>query len=138
MKKKSHSFLDIYDFLYYHFYKGALWSNGESDYPHQTAVFVLSGLLFQNLFTITIVIVSFIGNKAIKWSMNVDPIYILPFCFLILYLHKYLFLRNKRYLHVIKKYENETPKQNMIGRFLMWFYFLGSIVLFILVLIIFC
>lgn len=138
MKKNNSNFLlKKYDFLYYHYYKGALWTSGESNLPHQTATYILSILMYLNLFTIMLIVTALIGTKAINWTMSVDPNSVIPFAIIVMALHHYLFIYKKRYLKIIKQYKNETPRENLIGRLSIWFYLLFTIGFFLLILRIF-
>ena len=102
---------------------------GQAGMPEWIALFSVSILLFINAGIAIFLVKRLFGIQVnlSKFSMFVTAA--------IVYLINYLFfIREKKYLQIIKQFERETRTQATIRTILVWFYIILSFVLFYVVL----
>ncbi|PQJ78757.1 hypothetical protein [Polaribacter porphyrae] len=123
----------IYRYIYYREYTWYKKKIGEEDFPHFSAIFVMS-------LTLTIWIFIAISLLYIIWSIQINiienkkSIAIIIFS-LISILHYYLFIKNNKYLIIEEEFKKENKKQRYLRGWLVVLYSIGSFLLFIILLI---
>lgn len=121
-----------YKYLYYKLYMYAERTEkklGQAGMPEWIALFSVSILLFINAGIAIFLVKRLFGIQVnlSKFSMFITAA--------IVYLINYLFfIREKKYLQIIKQFERETRTQATIRTILVWFYIILSFVLFYVVL----
>lgn len=119
--------MKLLKYLYYKFYKLSLIVDIDK-IPEWKAYFLFSGLQMTNLWILAKLVDRYIYSFAIleivknKWSYYI--------IFFIVFGFNYMtFLKGKRYLEIIKQFEDETNNQKRIGNIGLFVYIVISVVL---------
>jgi len=116
-------------YLYYRIYVWNLGMWGESDLPHLNAILGVSFLMFLNLLTLFFTVKPLIDCQPCLTS-SADE-YIMGGVFLILVLVNYLLLvRDGKYVKIAEEFKKESPAQKRKGIIFVWFYIIGSFILY--------
>jgi len=116
-------------YLYYRIYIWNLGMWGESDLPHLNALIGVSFLIFVNLTMILIVIEAMINSQFLFELPNSE--YYAGAFFLVLVLMNYFLLaRNGKYLKIVEEFKKESIAQKRKGIAFVWFYIVGSFILY--------
>jgi hypothetical protein len=104
MDNRSSFYIPVIDYLFYKIYKFALSLKlDDSPYTTLTSITLLEFfnlMIIQNLLHIKIPV-----NKYLVWL----------FVLVLLFVNYLIFLRKKRYLKIIDRYEGQEAKQKIIG-----------------------
>ena len=121
-----------YKYLFYKLYWYAKRTEkklGQAGMPEWIALFSISILLFINAG-----IVLFLVKRLFEIQVNLSKFSMFVTA-VIVYLINYLFfIREKKYLQIVKHFERETRKQAIIRTILVWLYIILSFILFYVVL----
>ena len=116
-------------YLYYIFYKFSMFTASESEQPEHIANILLTLLLLFNIFAFVKILnhydIEIIKNfYKQKWLI----IFIYSFFLGCGYL---VFIRHRRYIHIIEKYDDQNRKKKVINTILSALYVISVIVLLI-------
>lgn len=119
--------MKIFDFLFFKVYKWIYKKWGEQDFPHWTALYIVSFMMLTNIASI-LVICQFFGLNIFlrKSTPKIEIIFI---AILVLGFNYFLFLHKKKYLTIVDYYSKMTinKKNNLI----LWLYICTSILFFL-------
>lgn len=119
--------MKLLKYLYYKFYKLSLIVDIDK-IPEWKAYFLFSGLLMTNLWILAKLIDRYIYSFGIleivsnKWSYYIIFFIVFGFNYII-------FLRDKKYLEIIKQFETETGIQRKMGNIGLFVYIAFSVTL---------
>ncbi len=108
----------FYDYIFYRLYKSVNIIN--KSIPEWSIIIALSTILFLNIFSILIFF-----NFPIK-HVNI----FIALQIFILIIHYFVFLKNKRFLKIIKQFNNSKNKKNLFHDILILCYFCFSYLIF--------
>ena len=101
--------MKLYQYLYYRLYSWNIKTWGNEDMPQWNALYGVSFMMFLNLGLIALLLQSFGIDIFSRESIPKKGIIIIAL--LILFINYFLFIKNKKYLSLKKKFEKENnPK----------------------------
>ena len=122
----------MYNYIFYRFYKIAKVIESQHHESMRTPVSVAMGLTFllqgSNLLALFIFLVHYF--EMLRPSSLGPEVAVAVFT-LFYGLNYFLFVRNKKYLRIEKKFDNESVKLRVIKKSLFWFYVVLSVFLLI-------
>jgi hypothetical protein len=127
----------LYKYLFYKSYEISKLRKVNRAIAHDIANTAISAFLYINIVTLVIIILYLLNvdyKVFVKFLYN-NVLINLIFGFIILIINYYIFLYHKKYRKIIIEFENETKKQNILGYILLFCYFIISIILFVIILI---
>jgi hypothetical protein len=116
----------FFEYLYYRLYSWNLRKHGERDTPQWNALFAVSFMMFENLCLIGLII-QFFGIRVFS-SHSVPKLQVAFVMFSIYIINYWIFVRNKNYKKIHKKYSNESSNIKKRKAIWLWVYFIGSFV----------
>lgn len=124
-----------YQYLFYKLYTGYIWLHGEkATAPHEIAWFSLSFLLLLYVYALLIIFEALTGygfDQVIQ-----SKIIIITILTTFTTINYFVFIKKKKYIKVIKRFQNENEKMRIIGNVCVWLFIIFSLVInFVLVLI---
>lgn len=122
-----------FQYFFYRVYTGQrkLW--GEADVPEYKGVFAVSIMIFINFLTIIILFGGILGKQLI---LIIPKAVFILFLVLLFIINGIIFLKNKDYIKIEKKFKKESEQQRKKRTYFIWGYILGSIAAYVLSLII--
>lgn len=120
--------MKLYQYLYYRLYSWNIKTWGNEDMPQWNALYGVSFMMFLNLGLIALLLQSFGIDIFSRESIPKKGIIIIAL--LILFINYFLFIKNKKYLSLKKKFEKENLKKRKVNTFLLWLYIILSFLFF--------
>ena len=112
--------MKLYDYIFYRIFKATNITN--KSIPEWSTIISMSLILFINIFSVLLFVdypIEQIGENRFKYSS-----------ILIILVHYMIFLRNKRYVKIIDKYDNSTRKANIYHDIIIMIYASISVFIF--------
>lgn len=119
----------LYQYLFYKFYALYYWMQGGQYWPEQIAIAFISLMGYVNALALLIILQYFTGygfDQVFKSNQT-----LLCFAGLFILINYHIFMRDKKYLKIAKKYSHETTKESLLGTLYVLIYIIMSVLVFI-------
>ncbi|WP_223032379.1 hypothetical protein [Hanstruepera marina] len=124
---------NAYKYIYYRLYSFSKNKIGERELAPYSAMFLMSFSSLVILFIINVSLIIFLNIEIIT-SNNVSIIEVVIIALVLLAIHFFLFIPNKKYLKIENEFVNESKKLRFRNGVFVLFYPIGSLVIYAILL----